>query len=416
MPNLAVKIFSNPANANFDSNTQLADWTEVVQGLQFSTSAFGGFQSCSFLLKRGFDALWRILEGKSGQPTYVTNRLRIEDPSQNPGVRVPWEGLIATIELQYGQQVKSRTYRTLYNAVRVQHFKTTGKKKTYTVKTNAASQNKFGIRVYATDTQLRGNKNSTQPVAMATRFLQQHKNPPRASGTEFGGVEGDVYARVTAMGWADTLRWRFAYNTKGAAAVDTGQTVQDLLAATAVRGWQEPEVGNWGQQFIEANFNRVQTSGITVAPKNVQGRTRLDIISELCRYGSADGRRMLFQVFQGQSSAKGGCWFTPQFNDLPFTSDYRCYYFSSVQNKVFNRNDARIPLWAVRAGNWIVDKDSLLTPPRTAQDIFDDPRAIWIEETQYDVDNDRLKIMTTDQSSSEIYLARVIEGASLATD
>ena len=118
MPNLAVKIFSNPANANFDSNTQLADWTEVVQGLQFSTSAFGGFQSCSFLLKRGFDALWRILEGKSGQPTYVTNRLRIEDPSQNPGVRVPWvdstrAAIIVMVALMAVKVLVSQLHRIL---------------------------------------------------------------------------------------------------------------------------------------------------------------------------------------------------------------------------------------------------------------------------------------------------------------
>lgn len=421
---LAVKIFPNPANASYNAETQIDDWTGDVEDLQFSTSAFGGFQNCTFTLKRGFDRLYALLEGKrNGLPTYITNRLRIEEVPQT-GQVIPWEGLIATMELYYGQQVKSRSYLNMYNTVRVQHLKPNGKRAVYTVRDDYGQKNKFGTRCYILDTDLRAAKDSALPNAIGDRFLNQHKRPNRSVGTEIGGVRREVGCRVTCLGMADTLSWRYAFNKRKSASQDTGEIVKDLLRATSADGWREPGVGSYGQQFITENFNSITATNVSIPPVEVQGRPRLDIIAELLRYGNSSGKRMLFQVFQGtaNSGGKGQARFLAQSNEVPFTTsgsvnpNYNGYFFSSVNNWVMNQNMERIPPWRVRGGNWLTDVDSQLKPPRDAVDIFDDPRALWIEEANYNVERDILKIVTADQAQTEFYLGRLIHGTAIVTE
>ncbi len=411
---LAVRVYENPA-VSASPNTVLADWTADVQDLQFSTNAFGGYQSCTFVLKRGFDILYRLMEGKQGQKTFVTNRLVVKDTTNSSQV-VPWEGLIATMDLFYGSQSKSRSYLNMFNAVRVNHLNKKGKRKLFTVAIDNGQQNKFGRRVYSLDTKMRANSGTGQPLAVANRFITAHRRPNRFNGTQIGGVQGGIGMRVTCLGMADTLRWRYAYNNKKSVRQDTSEIVKEMLRATSLYKWREPNVGAYGQQFLTENFGAYTTTSQLVSAVDVQGRTRLDIIADCLRLGKSDGSRMLFQVFQGQNG-KGTSRFLAQSNTKPFPpNDYRGYYYSSVYNKVYNRDMVRLQPYNVRAGNWIVDVDSQLAPPRGAADIFDDPRAIWIEETHYDADRDILKIITTDQAQTEYYLARLIAGTGIGTE
>lgn len=412
---LTVKIYPNPANANRSPETLIDDWTADVQNLRFGTAAFGGYSNCTFTLRRGFDRLYRHLEGAKGQRTYITNRLRIEETGKQTRQVVPWEGLIATMELQYGQQFKSRSYLNMYNAVRLQHLKLAGTRKTYTLVADTAQSAKFGIRVFVLDTKLRANANTALPTAIATRFLQTHKYPNRAGGTEIGGVQRDVGLQVTCIGMADTLKWRWAFNTKSTTALDTGEILKEMLRATTLYKWHEPGVGNYGQQFIVENFNSIAATGITVPSVELQGRPRLDIIADLLEYGNSSGERMLFQVFQG-TGGKGRARFARQPNALPFTDNYNGYYFNGTQNQIFDRSQKRIMPWLVRAGNWLTDVDSKLSPPNPASDIFLDSRCMWLEETMYDVDSDILRLKTPDQANAEGYLGRLIQGAALVTE
>lgn len=416
------------------SNVLLANWTNYVSGLTFGTSAMGGYATCEFTLKKDFDSLLQIVEGTTGTPTYCTNRIRITAQESEVAGAVVWEGMIYNLELTYGNATISRSVDSLFNIARTDYTVATVPPKNKSSRYNdATSRATFGNKVFRQSLGGAFASADTTPTQLSRRYVTQHKNPGKSSAKGLGGASDELTLSVSCVGFASTLEWRDAFNND-ATSNDTAQIVKDMIRAGSVAdGGTGAGVGrnNWveiltdsnntigfGAQHIAESFANVANSSVTVARNLIQGTSRLEIIKGVAAFGSSNYRRMLFQVWDdGTSNAgKGIPYFVEQPSARGGASGYTGYYDNTKTGTVFNANMARIPLYLVRAGQWMTSLDLPQSTYVTISTPFDDPRMFWIEETNYSTDTQTLTLTSSADFNIATYLGRLINGQRRITE
>lgn len=420
-----VQVYSNVPRGNL----LLDNWTDYVSGLTFSSEAFGGFASCAFTLRKDYQTLFNIVEGTTNSPTYISNRVRITDERGS----VCYEGKIHTLTLTHGSTAVSRSLDELHNIAKMNYTLTNGMY-VWAVYSDATSRGLFGNRVFMTD--LEGVfANGTNPLNRATRYVTTHKAPSKPTPQTTGGGGDDLSLEVNCVGLSEELLVRYAWNSRGAA-VDTGQIVKDLLRAGATpsgagswrgqNGWNENLHTSFGAsgsipfqvESIEySNLNSIATTSVTIAPNEVQGQSRWEIIRACAAYGSSNNKRLLFQVWdqQGRSSTaqngKGLAVFAEQPTARSTASSYTGYFNNTRTGVVMDTGGAFYPPWLVRAGQWMTTVNVPAKNYGGISSVFDDPRAFWIERAEYDADNYRLTLHSDNDFDVARLLANLLAGS-----
>lgn len=420
-----VLVYSSATRGNI----LLANWTEYISGLRFSSEAFGGFASCSFTLKRDYQTLLNYVEGTRGSPTFVSNRIIITEQERG---RVVYQGKIHTLTLRYGTAVLGRSLDQLYNIGKLGYTLRGYNTPVWAVYSDATSRALFGNRVYRDD--LDGiYANGTNPLNRATRFVVTHLAPSKPTAKVNGGTSEDLLLEVDCVGLTEELNQRYAENNRGAA-VDTGQIVKDLLQAGAIpsgvgswrgsNGWSENLHTSFGAsgsipfavETIETSLlTQIASSGISIAPVEIHNQSRWDILKAAAAYGSSNNKRMLFQVWEQLDArtstglnGKGLAYFVEQPTARSNASGYTGYFDDSRTGSVWDKNNQRIPLHLIRAGQWITSIDLPTKTYGGVSSVFDDPRMFWIERAEYDADNYTLTLSSDNDASTERYLANLL--------
>lgn len=421
----SVLIYSNVVRGN----VFLDNWTPYVSGLVFNTHAMSGYATCEFTVKRDFDTLYHYVEGAAGQPTYCTNRIRVVAQEG-----VVWEGMIYDLTLTYGGATLSRSVESLFNIARTDYTVATNPPTNKASRYNdATSRATFGNKVFRQELGGAFANADTTPTRLSQRFVTQHKNPGKSSSKTLGGDNTDLTLSVSCIGFAATLDWRYGFNND-ATSNDSSQIVKDMVrAGTVADGGVGAGIGrnNWseiltdtnntigfGAQFVGETFANVATSGVQVARNLVQGTTRLEIIKSVAAFGSSNYRRMLFQIWDdgNTNSGKGVPYFVEQPTARGGQSGYSGYYDHSVYGYVWDANYARIPLYMVRAGQWVTALDLPASTYATITNAFDDPRMFWIEETSYSADTYTLTLTASQEFNVATYLGRLINDKRFITE
>lgn len=423
-----IAIYSNPVRGNA---LLQAHWGKYAEALTFSTNAFGGYASCTFQLRLGYDEMRSYVLG-FGQPAYATNRIRITDPF---GV-VCYEGILSSLSVRAGSEIISCGVESLYNCVRVD-YDVPYKNRTVTKQNyfdDATSRAAYGKKVMRLQLPGAFPANTTTPRSVARRFIKQRRQMSAPSSKRKGGEDTDLVMEVSCVGMsAPALEWRYAFSNL-ATSTDSANVVKDMLAANPITegstgafrgragsGWGEVLDANgylgFGQQFIHpSNFNNIAASGTSVERNIGSGSTRIEIVKQAAQYGSSSDKRMLFQVWDdgATNAGKGIAYFQAMNETKPLASGYTGYYDYPHVPQVFNAGMTRLPLWRVRAGNWMTTLG--LGSFAAYATIYDDPRCFWIEETAYDVDRGVLTLSTSSDFNLEQYLGRLIGGKKVITD
>lgn len=415
-----VQVFANVLRGNM----LLKEWREQISSLRFSTNAMTGFSDCTFVLKAHYNNLYDIVVGTSQQPTFITNRVKILDPD---GVTV-YQGLIYDLNLVYGNATVSRSASSLSTVARMDYQRKRPQGDTDEIECfrNDNKRALFGTRVYHEE--LSGTfASNVVPAQMARRFITRHKTPGRSSSKTLGGSGSELSLTVSCVGLAETLNVRYAWNAS-AVPIDTSEIVKDMIRSGAIssgngsgigrNGWHErltstSDTSNnvpFAAEFIRSGFNNVEPSGVLISPTLVQGQTRLGIIRAAAAYGSSDFKRMLFQVWEAASDTQGlGIpYFVKQPTRRSGEANYTGYYDDALRGFMYDAAQRRVPLWRVRAGQWTASIDLASQTYGAIEDVFDDPKMFWIEESSYDVDNATLTLTSGGEFSLERYVGERI--------
>lgn len=424
-----IQIYSNPVRGN----TLLAsNWGAFVEGLTFSTNAFGGYAACEFTLRFDYPTLFNYVNGIAGQPSYVTNRIRILDPF---GV-VCYEGMLYALTLHAGNETQGVSADNLYNCVAIDYdvpYKDhTDTRVTYN--DNSTSRATFGKKCARYHLPGAYPRATLTPGSTARRFVKQHRAPGKPNSKRKGGDNAELSLQVACVGLiTPALEWRYAFSNL-ATQVDTSQIVKDLLGANPIpegsngagrgpanSGWVEvlnaAHTLGYGQEFINATtFGNIASSGTNVERNSGSGSQRIEIVQQLATYGSVNDRRMLFQVWDDgvTNAGKGIAWFTEMSETMPFVGGYNGYYDLAHEPTVMDAGQTRIPLWRVRAGKWLTTLG--VVPNASYASIYDDPRCFWIEETAYEVDTATLTLASASDFNVEQYMGRLIGGKRIIKD
>ncbi len=421
----SIQVYQNVVAGN---KLTANNWGSFVEGLRFGTNAFGGYADCSFTLKLPVNQLVAIIVGL-GLPQGVGSRLRVIDPY---GV-VCYQGMIYAVSLRMGNETMARGLDNMFNCVRVD-YSVPGLRQNSNQRVfydDAASRALYGKKVARVE--LPGSYGTTTPAPLgaARRFIKQHRKPREPEARVKGGEALDLALAVTCVGMVTPgLEWRYAYNAGNAEQVDTARVIKDMLGANPIaegsaNAHRGPSGSSWveqldtgktlgyGQQYIATDFSNIKDSGTTIERNSGSGSPRIDIVKQAASAGSVNDRRMLFQVWENttgnvEHEGKGLAYFREMSEVRPFQSGYRGYYDNAHVPEVFDKNQARIPLWRVRAGDWITTLG--IVPNALAPTIYDDPRCFWIEETDFDVDTQTLTLSSTDEFSLEQYMGRLVGG------
>lgn len=419
MASFYVRVYDNYLRGN----GLVADWSNYVSGVNFGTSAIGGFSTCTFNLRLSYKLLYEIVEGSSVRPGYITNRVRITDEKN----WVCYEGRIYDLILQNGAQTIARSANELYTVAKLDYFAKQGTR--VGAYTDATARGLYGIRVYYRQIDGEFAPQDSRITAMATSFITEHKSPTRSQPKALGGSGEDLFLQVSCVGLGEDLNVRTAWNNSSIGS-DTSQIVKDMIQAGPItsgtnsgngqRGWNERLTADatnnipYASQFIKSAFGNVNSSGVTVSRNFAQGMYRTDIIKQLCAYGSSGNVRMMFQVWDDglTNSGQGVPYFRQQSIVRGFATGYSGYYTSAKTNLIKEADNLTvIRPYTVRAGRWMTTTDQELAkaflPINTP---WDDPLMMFIEETHYDVDTATLTLTPSTQFDAERYLGQYIHG------
>lgn len=358
---LQVRLF----DSNLASPSLIADLTDRISGLIFSTALNGGFQFCQFKLNMGFDQSWQWLsrEGKRGYHFY---RVTVYE-----GHDLIWEGRVNDITLSvtgadHGLKVKAFGY---WSATRDQLYSDDDH-----TDWTASSGHEIHDIIKEMLTEECPDINSDQSnIAAGSRDLAginlSARNYPQFyinelckmsdsdGGTWFFAIWNDrkpyLFKRtVSAINWAVYLENIDNLNLQQSATllrnavtpIVSGSAGTTVTNATSLGLYPRREVTHDMQAGSNAN-SQADTAGAIATERGLPRQEQAFTVT---------GR-----IFAATSTAAGG-------------------------------RMEEAPLWRVRAGEVIRIQD--LVPSSAATAALDDVRTFYIMGTTYDADNNKLTI------------------------
>lgn len=353
------------------------DFTKGVSALTIQTLAVGGYGEVDFQLDGAYIDLMRWINPYNPA---LMNRVVIFGPA----METVWEGFIYQIDLQVNNTTWSISMQNLFNEVILEYG---DPDRRTTTASNLASQAQYGVKVYHEKI---GRVGRQGPGNLANRILNEYNLIQHGQESPVGGQMFGRNAKIKCFGYWTTLDFHFwKSGSKGSA--DTGTLIQYVISHTV---HLEPAKAG---QFLSTDYSNIKTTNTIIQKAQPEWTNALDYIKKLADYGNSSNRRVFPQVWTNRVFYLSG---RPQ----------TIKYFTEVGGlHVFDQYGNIVPLYKVQAGYYIKFRN--LSPDiNTYTDAVNDIQATFIEETQYDADNDVLTIRPTGSFNANLFIGRLVRG------
>lgn len=290
-------------------------------------------------------------------------------------VRGPWcetlfEGFLAEVAAEFGDESRAVSVRSLANQVKVKATDTNNSPITAGPVDDTDSQALYGIKetiqsFSATD--------ATDALNKANRILAELANPQMERSSSAGsGSEAPLGAtlRCSFDGYYSALDWLSTENTTAATAVTTAQVKTLLTAYNAINA------------FFSTNQGAIVASGVSAPQLIASDTTYRQAIEDLLASGDSSGQALAWgvyedRVFQAVVSAKA----------TPSTITYRR---SMVDGRIYDTYRNVVPWWQVRP-NAIYEVIELLDPGAVATQ-QDAAARSYIARVRFSASRDQLSL------------------------
>lgn len=216
--NVAVFAF---AATGATPGTLIANLAGRLDTYEHTISAVGGFESLTCTLVVSFEEAI----------DWLNNRLMCGCIAYGPDAQIIWEGYLASVEAQFGQEQRSASLEGMSNRVRVRYTTVLGTQAVTATASDTARQARYGVKDLVLSV---GETVSAVAINTRDRALAQYKNPVMTPTTQIAtGDLGDARLTLTFAGWYTTLGWVITARTS-TSNTDTGTQVGDLIQASGV--------------------------------------------------------------------------------------------------------------------------------------------------------------------------------------
>lgn len=261
-------------------------------------------------------------------------------------IRGPWadtvfEGFLASVEAQVGDESRAVSVRSLANRVTVKATDENGDPITTTPIDDTDSQDVHGIKETiqsfdATDATDAANKANRILAELAWPQMERSSMAGSGGGSPLGAV-----LRCTFDGYYSALDWLTTENTTAATAVTTTQVKTLLTAYNAVNA------------FFSTNQGAIDSSGVSAPQLIASGTTYRQAIEDLLASGDSNGQALSWGVYEDRvfnvvASAKA-------------TPGTVTYTRSLADGRIYDHFRNVVPWWQVRP-NAIYEVMELLDP------------------------------------------------------
>ena len=263
-----------------------------------------------------------------------------------------WWGYIDNVEIHMGNQTAAVGLADMWNSISVQY--TSQDEST----TTAAGTHALSVATYGTRELKAPGANLDNDTA-ATSYRDQLVNYyglPRVARNYTPQKEAS-YAVITALGWFETLNWRYYSDT------DSTQTASSTQISSIVTA-----VGS-----LLAGCETVPASGINTAEyRDGNGR-------------AGDEMRQLFEL-----GVSGGNRYNAKVRDNRYLTVWQEYsrgandYRLDSGGRLLDAKSAPVPLQTCPVGVWVVDTFSGIANANSR--LLSDPGAFFVESAEYDVE------------------------------
>jgi hypothetical protein len=258
------------------TTSMITDLAGRIDSYEHSISATFGFESMRVTLATDVDEALEMLSSWLMASTVVAA----------PDGEIIWEGYLARIDAQFGQETRSVSLDQMANRVTVRYTTVLG-----TQASTGPLSDSTSIARYGTKDTVLSLPETTLTAAQNFRAaeLARRKDPRMTPSTEIrSGEAGVVQVTLVFAGWYDTLGWLLTSNTATSSAMTTTQ-VGNLLATAAATN-----------PFIATTTADIEASNISDTQYIAPDTTIRDAIERLLRQGQSSGQRLAWGVYENR--------------------------------------------------------------------------------------------------------------------
>lgn len=338
-----------------------------LDSYEHSIVATGGFESARW----GFTAPWE-------QALAWLGRLMSQAIVYGPDGEIVWEGFLETVEVQLGQESRSRTLRGMANRMRSRYTTVLDTPGVTPTASDATSQARYGI----VDGVLSLPRSTAAAAAsLRDKELARRKNPIKGGNTTIAtGDLGDVHVTLSFSGWYYALARILTANSATSTAVTTAQIATLLAAYNAV------------QPYFSTVTADIAASGVSETQYIAPDTSYLDKIESLLAIGNSAGQRLAWGVYAGRRF-RVAQWA----GATPNTIAYRRYLGDAF---VYGPGHGVIMPWNVRPDAMYEVVDLLDVSPVTAQP--DAAAHDYIERVTFSASGESISLTIEPQQSDAL--------------
>ena len=326
-----------------------------INSYDHTISANGGFDSMTVTISDDRLSLDEWIEQGIGRRIVVYN-------SSN---EICWEGFVNVVKAQMGaQSITVGPLAEVANRVSVAYaFMDTNftppvvnnETTTTLIAENEESQSRFGIIEKIING---GRKIDTEAEFIRDVYLREHAYPETSSELSIGGGSGSPSLTLECLGYWYWTNF-YIYNSP----LELTTTVQDKLTEIFTNN---PNTGLFNELSIGTNLNIIPAYENDDKPAMAQ-------IKEMLALGDGVDNRYILGVYENRKVISGS---------IPTTSVYKTALSDRGQKILTNEGSLVYP-WDVRPGEWIFVSDSLIGRYTDTDNLYEDPRYMFIEQVKY---------------------------------
>lgn len=332
----------------------LGDIDVSLETWRHSISSFGGFDSATF----------QISESKEVMEDWVKNGLFREIKVHDNNLQLIWQGFVnsitinqAGLSISHGPvtDIANRVY-AIYSGVDVSVYppEIGVRKKTPTFD-NTDSQIEWGIWHQILSLAGVTDDNADQLVGM---YLEEHGHPEINGNFSFSGT--DVSLSVDCIGWFRALMYPFNI-VDDTGIVDISTRIQQIISA---------QPNDW----LSEDFSRISSNSTTVPYYENDDQLAMEQIRGLTAMGDNNNNRHVFGIYEDRQAI-----YEPHSQQIDYI-----IRLSDPRQIVMDSAGAIIDPWQMRPGKWAFFSDFMAELGPVYDNLHEDPRAIQIEQIQFD--------------------------------
>lgn len=339
-----------------------AGWLGTVnislQSWRHSISSFGGFNTAEFVLT----------DSQVSIDDWVANGLGRKIVASDETLVPMWEGFVDQITVNYSglnlsigpmTTIANRVF-AIYSGVNTAVYPPViGVRKKTPTQNNLTSQQVWGIWPEVLSLAGVTDANADQLVAM---YLKEHSNPDKNSDFSFGSG-GQATVTVKCQGWYTMLNHPYNYTLDAGGTIAISTRLSQVILAQHNPGW------------VSTNFDQIQVNSTQIKSYQNDDRLALEQIKGYAAMGDILGNRWLFGVYEDRKP-----FYYPVDNNVAYQ-----VFLQSPRQAVLDLNSGQVPAWRIRPGRWAFFADFMPGLGAPYNDLLTDPRAILIEQVDFDV-------------------------------